>query len=137
MTWIRWRPAIIGAGGAARAVAAAMQPAAEVWVIARNLGQAHRLCRDLEILRGGAVDVDQMEQTVARAHLVVNATPADLPPPAWLRGDQCLFDLRSRRSPEGRAMLLYQGAASFEIWTGRKAPLDVMRAALGAASVPA
>src|SRR2546422_7217367 len=40
------RVAIIGAGGAARAVAAAVQPAAEVWVIARNLDQARRLCRD-------------------------------------------------------------------------------------------
>ena len=131
------RVAIIGAGGAARAVAAALQPAAEIWVIARNLDQARRLCRDLEITRGGPVEVDHMEQAVARAQLVVNATPADLPPPAWLRGDQRLFDLRSRRSPEGRAMLLHQGAASFEIWTGRKAPLDVMRAALDGASVPA
>ena len=131
------RVAIIGAGGAARAVAAALQPAAEIWVIARNLDQARRFCRDLEILRGGPVQVDQMEQTVARVQLVVNATPADLPPPAWLRADQRLFDLRSRRSPEGRAMLLHQGAASFEIWTGRKAPLDVMRAALDGASVPA
>ena len=131
------RVAIIGAGGAARAVAAALQPAAEIWVIARNLDQARRLCRDLEITRGGPVEVDHMEQAVARAQLVVNATPADLPPPAWRRGDQRLFDLRSRRSPEGRAMLLHQGAASFEIWTGSKAPLDVMRAALDGASVPA
>jgi shikimate dehydrogenase len=132
-----FRVAIIGAGGAARAVAAALQPAAEIWVIARNLGQARRLCRDLEITRGGPVEVDHMEQAVARAQLVVNATPADLPPPAWRRGDQRLFDLRSRRSPEGRAMLLHQGAASFEIWAGRKAPLDAMRAALDGASVPA
>ena len=129
--------AIIGAGGAARAVAAALQPAAEVWVIARNVEQARRLCRDLEIVRGGPVDIDQMRDTVARVQLVVNATPADLPPPSWLRPDQRLFDLRSRRSAEGRAMLLYQGAASFEIWTGRKAPVDVMRAALDRASVPA
>ena len=132
-----FRVAIIGAGGAARAVAAALQPAAEIWVIARNLDQARRLCRDLEITRGGPVEVDQMQETVARAHLVVNATPTDLPPPSWLREDQRLFDLRSRRSPEGRAMLLHQGAASFEIWTGRKAPLDVMRAALDGASVAA
>jgi len=106
-----FRVAIIGAGGAARAVAAALQPAAEIWVIARNLDQARRLCRDLEITRGGPVEVDQMQETVARAQLVVNATPTDLPPPSWLREDQRLFDLRSRRSPEGRAMLLHQGAA--------------------------
>jgi len=122
--------AIIGAGGAARAVAAALQPAAEVWVIARNLEQARRLCRDLEIERGGPVEMNQMREMVTRADLVVNATPADLPPASWLRPDQRLFDLRSRRSGEGRAMLLYQGAAAFEIWTGRPAPIEAMRAAL-------
>ncbi len=131
------RVAIIGAGGAARAVAAALQLDAEVWVIARHLEQAARLCRDLNIERGGPVDMNQMRATVESADLVVNATPADLPAASWLRPDQRLFDLRSRRSREGRAMLLYQGAASFEIWTGRKAPLDVMRAALDRESVPA
>jgi len=36
-------------------------------------------------------------------------------------------------------MLLQQGAASFEIWTGKPAPLAVMRAALerAAEAVPA
>jgi shikimate dehydrogenase len=32
----------------------------------------------------------------------------------------------------GLPMLLHQGAASFELWTGHEAPLAVMRAALGA-----
>jgi shikimate 5-dehydrogenase len=118
-------------------VAASLQGTAEIWVIARNVDQARRLCRDLQIGRGGPVAMGDLQATVARADLVVNATPADLPPPSWLRPDQRLFDLRSRRSAEGRAMLLYQGAASFEIWTGRKAPVDVMRAALDRASVPA
>jgi shikimate dehydrogenase len=133
------RVAIIGAGGAARAVAAALQPVAEVWVIARNTDQARRLCRDLDIEHGGPVGIDQMQATVERAELVVNATPADVPPASWLRPDQRLFDLRSRRSVEGRAMLLQQGAASFEIWTGQPAPIAVMRAALERAAevVPA
>jgi shikimate 5-dehydrogenase len=74
---------------------------------------------------------------VAMVDLVVNATPADLPPASWIRPDQRVFDLRSRRSAEGRAMLLYQGAASFEIWTGRKAPVGAMRAALDRETVPA
>jgi len=132
-----YRVALIGAGGAARAIAAALQVVAELWVIARNLEQARRLCEDLDIERGGPLGMDDLQPTVARADLVVNATPADLPPPSWLRPGQRLFDLRSRRSAEGRAMLLHQGAASFEIWTGRKAPVDVMRAALERASVPA
>jgi shikimate dehydrogenase len=129
--------ALLGAGGAARAVAAALQASAEIWVVARKLQQARQLCQDLEIERGGPVDMSQMQETVVEAQLVVNATPADLPPPSWLRPEQRLFDLRSRRSGEGRAMLLHQGAASFEIWTGRTAPVDVMRQALDRASVPA
>jgi shikimate dehydrogenase len=132
------RVAIIGAGGAARAVVAAVQPTADqIWVIARNFEQAQRLCTDLGIARGGPVALNQAQETVARADLVVNATPMDLPPTEWLRPRQRLFDLRSRRSTEGRAMLLYQGAASFQIWTGRPAPVDAMRAALDGASVPA
>src|SRR5439155_4633899 len=122
--------AIIGAGGAARAVAAALQPVSELWVIARNLAQAKRLCRDLEIERGGPIAMERMQATIESAELVINATPADLPPASWLRPGQRLFDLRSRRSPDGRAMLLHQGAAAFEIWTGRSAPIEVMRAAL-------
>ena len=132
------RVAIIGAGGAARAVAAALEPTAErVWVMARNFEQARRLCTDIGIEQGGPVDMNQMHDTVARVDLVVNATPSDLLPAGWLRPDQHLFDLRSRRSADGRAMLLYQGAASFEIWTGRPAPVDVMRAALDRESVAA
>lgn len=30
----------------------------------------------------------------------------------------------------GAAMLLYQGAKSFEIWTGLAAPIDAMRAGM-------
>ena len=132
-----YRVAIIGAGGAARAVAAALQPTAEVRVIARNLEQARRLCQDLAIEHGGPIDMNELQATIEAADLVVNATPADLPPASWLRPGQRRFDLRSRRSVDGRAMLLYQGAASFEIWTGRKAPVEVMRTALDRESVPA
>src|SRR5438876_5609224 len=66
------RVAIIGAGGAARAVAWAVQPTAdEVWVIARNLEQARRLCTDLGIERGGPADLSQLRETIARVGLVV------------------------------------------------------------------
>ncbi len=39
-------------------------------------------------------------------------------------------DEAGARSANGLAMLLYQGALSFEIWFGREAPLEAMRAAL-------
>lgn len=45
---------------------------------------------------------------------------------AWVR------DLRARGVPaeDGTTMLLHQGAAAFERWFGREAPLEVMREAL-------
>jgi shikimate dehydrogenase len=122
---------ILGAGGAARAVASVLHArASQLWVVARDVERARRLCVDLGIGPGPATDFGQAQSVIVRAHLVVNATPADLPPPSWVRPGQQVFDLRSRRSREGRAMLLHQGAAAFEIWTGRSAPLEVMRAAL-------
>lgn len=36
------------------------------------------------------------------------------------------------RTANGLGMLLYQGAAAFELWTGKKAPVEVMRSALEA-----
>jgi shikimate dehydrogenase len=31
------------------------------------------------------------------------------------------------KTVNGAYMLLYQGVAQFELWTGRKAPVDIMR----------
>ena len=36
-----------------------------------------------------------------------------------------------RRTANGLGMLLYQGAAALELWTGQPAPIEVMREALG------
>jgi shikimate dehydrogenase len=78
------------------------------------------------------------------ADLVIHATPArdevlfelgpghtliDLPYPRTATADAaaaagaCVLD--------GLEVLVAQGAASFELWTGQPAPVDVMRAALG------
>ena len=44
-----------------------------------------------------------------------------------------LQDARARGcgTPGGLAMLVYQGARAFQIWTGRPAPTAVMRRAVG------
>jgi shikimate dehydrogenase len=73
-----------------------------------------------------------------------------LPVPAEaLESRHTIFDLvyRDRGTPllnaglkvgaktvNGLTMLLFQGAAAFAIWTGRPAPIDVMRAALDRAA---
>jgi shikimate dehydrogenase len=38
---------------------------------------------------------------------------------------------KGAKAVNGKSMLLHQGALSWEIWTGRKAPVNVMRSALG------
>lgn len=123
--------ALIGAGGAARAVGYVLGPlVSQLLVVARRPEQARRVIDDLEIAHGQAVSIQELATAAQRVSVMVNATPTDVVSRESLRQGQRLFDLRSRRSEEGRAMLLHQGAASFEIWTGRPAPLEIMRAAL-------
>ena len=140
---------VLGAGGAARAVAWALreQEAARVAVWNRTHARAHDLARDL--------DVDAVERPAA-ADIVVNATsvgldpgvaPSDaltalgldgLDPPGvvvdlvYAAGVTPVLAWGERvgaRLVDGLEVLVRQGARSFERWTGRTAPLEVMRAA--------
>ena len=80
----------------------------------------------------------------ADADLVINATPVRDQVLVELREGQTLVDLPYPRSAtaeaaaaagarvlDGLEVLVAQGAASFELWTGVAAPLEAMRAALG------
>src|ERR1700730_16179750 len=89
---------------------------------------------------------------IANVDLIVNATPLGLNPgdpspisarllaPHLMVYDTTYSDKRTpfvsagmesgARAANGLSMLLHQGARAFEIWFGREAPLDVMRAAL-------
>ena len=82
----------------------------------------------------------------ADADLVINATPVRDPVLVELREGQTLVDLPYPRSAtaeaaaaagarvlDGLEVLVAQGAASFELWTGEPAPVSVMRRALGLA----
>jgi shikimate dehydrogenase len=81
---------------------------------------------------------------VADADLVINATAARDEVLVGLRPGQTLVDLPYPETATGAAaraagarvvsgleVLLAQGAAAFELWTGVDAPLDAMRRALG------
>jgi shikimate dehydrogenase len=129
---------IFGAGGAARAAAHALRDRCRrIILLARDAEKARRLAEDLQ-LDNAVVSTGHHTGAINRAALIVNATPVDVP--GWSpRPGQRLFDLRYRRSAEGRSMLLHQGAAAFQIWTGKAAPLEIMRAALDRAiqAVPA
>jgi shikimate dehydrogenase len=111
--------AILGGGGSAAAFAAALPEAAQ-------------------FSRRGA-----WPPTVEGCELVVNATSERDEVLVELRPGQTLVDLPYPRTATARAaeaagarvvdgvdVLVAQGAASFELWTGVPAPVDVMRAAL-------
>jgi shikimate dehydrogenase len=119
------RPAIVGGGGAAVAFRAAMP---EARVFSR---------------RG------QWPPDVADADLVVNATSAKDEAVVRVGAGQTLVDLpypgsatakaaesAGARVLNGLEVLVAQGAASFELWTGMPAPVDVMRRAVGLPDAP-
>jgi shikimate dehydrogenase len=140
--------AVVGAGGAARAVVHALPGAgaAEVVVVNRTRTKAD----DVAAL-AGAIGRVGTAGDLAAVDLVVNATPLGLndsdalPFDTDLVGEgQLVVDLipnpamtplmraardRGARVAGGLGMLVHQGALAFELWTGRPAPLGVMRAA--------
>jgi shikimate dehydrogenase len=142
------RVLVLGAGGSARAVVwALLGEGAEVTVWNRTELRSRNLCADL-----GGVPLSQPDPSAYE--LIVNSTAvglhgedpfAELP----LRTDgfsprQTVVDMVYGAEPsrllavaeaagaatvDGIEVLVRQGAQSLEIWTGRKAPLDAMRAA--------
>jgi shikimate dehydrogenase len=114
------RPVVLGGGGAALAFRA-------------SLPDAHVFTR-----RG------EWPPDVDGADLVVNATSERDEALVTLRPGQTLVDLPYPETPtavaaresgaaviSGLEVLVAQGAASFELWTGVPAPVDVMRRAVG------
>lgn len=68
------------------------------------------------------VDIDLLQAGTFVMDMVFNSPQTRLLGAAHARGCHIL---------NGLAMLLYQGALAFELWTGRAAPVEPMRAALG------
>jgi shikimate dehydrogenase len=154
---------LLGAGGAARAVAtqALLEKCPSLLIANRHGGRARALADSL-LARFPGAGVDTVAWTqpaltaaLGESDLAVNATSAGLDPalpsilPAtWLRPGLLVHDtiygpgcakLRTEVEraggcwSDGRGMLLHQGAAAFALWTGREAPLATMRRALDSA----
>lgn len=147
------RVAVIGAGGAARAVVRALGAAgaADVAVINRTESRAEAAAA----LAGPVGRVGRAAADIPAADLVVNATPAGMGvdaampcDPGPLHKGQVAVDLiyEPLETPwlaalraggveahNGLSMLVYQAAAAFELWTGADAPVEVMRQAALAA----
>ncbi len=154
------RALLLGAGGAARAAALVLARGgfASLTITNRTGGRAERLAADLEAIVGRPVGevVPWGEVPEKAPDLVVNATSLGLDANPWPEdlldgylastvqgkvldlvyspvGETPLVVAARSRGMEARGgeeVLLYQGAEAFSLFTGKDAPVDVMRSAL-------
>ncbi len=148
------RVLLLGAGGAARAIAHGLRErGAAVRILNRDRGKADALAAEVgatagdpgEILRAGEHDV-VVNATSIGMRTDPGAAPAEPPvPEAALRPDLVVMDIvykpietelvraaarRGARAVHGGRMLLHQAARQFELYTGERAPLEAMDRAL-------
>ncbi|NHX35661.1 MULTISPECIES: shikimate dehydrogenase [Halolamina] len=144
---------VVGAGGAGRAATYALADAgADTFVANRTVERAATLADEFADLGVEAGGLDDLDERLPGADLLVNATSVGMDDPdaspvpaALLHGDLAVLDavyspLRTRllrdaadagaTTVDGAWMLLYQGVAAFERWTGVDAPVAAMNAAL-------
>ena len=154
------RVLMVGAGGAARAVAVQLlEEGVEHLILTnRTLNKAQQLIQGVKRYfprkRMTAIPLKKshLVKVMKDVQILINATsvgmgPGDKSPlpPGLMRSDQTVFDLiyhlpltallqeaqeAGARAVNGIGMLLYQGALAFEIWTGVRPPFEVMRQAL-------
>lgn len=148
---------VLGAGGAARAVLVALADAGarHLTVANRNLDRAARLIDDLGLgdrATAEPLSAAALEPIMGTIDLIVNATSIgwhdnETPiEPALIPDGAAVYDLTYRSTAllqsarqrglatlDGLTMLVYQGARSFELWTGQAPPLAIMLAAARAA----
>ncbi|MEM2999555.1 MAG: shikimate dehydrogenase [Candidatus Bathyarchaeia archaeon] len=149
---------LLGAGGSAKAIAFAFaEEIGELVILNRAAEKATELAAVLnrvfgKKIAGGALSSTAVQQNLQDADILVNATSVGMQPnvdqslvqPQWLRPDLAVMDIvynpvETKLAKDAKAagakvisgveMLIYQGAASFELWTGCPAPVEVMRQA--------
>jgi shikimate dehydrogenase len=148
---------ILGAGGAARAIVMYLGSSPkEIYAFDLDTAMAEGLKEHYEKHYGDGrlkvVKPAEIGEVLKKCDLLVNATPIGMKESDGLPLDKgflhsrlYIYDLVYNRpvtelvktanrmklhAVTGAGMLLYQGAISFEIWTGEKAPVGVMKKAL-------
>jgi shikimate dehydrogenase len=159
VTFAGRRVLILGAGGAAAAIAVAVlrEGASRLYLANRTARKAEDLrARLSEVALGAEIQVcpfDEVGDAAAEAEVLINATylgmkegqPLPLPPESltaekvvcdavYLAGRETGLIRRARKVgacvvPGGR-MLLYQGVQAQRVWTGREPNVEVMSDAL-------
>ncbi len=153
------RIVLIGAGGAARAIAFTLaREARSVFVLNRTRHRAVKLAKDIERRLGkkiltGSLTRNSLLEALRDADLLVNCTSVGMYPKTKqtvatrkiLPSGMVVFDIvynpvktlllseaeaAGAKTITGVGMLVHQGAEAFKIWTGHSPPLDVMRRAV-------
>jgi shikimate dehydrogenase len=149
---------LLGAGGAARAIAFSLvKEGAELNIANRTTSMAKELTAAVKRSLGtnvGLINLNRKElaETIKNTDIIINATTigmhpnvnrtlltADVMHKGLIVNDIVYEPLQTRllteakkagaRTVTGLGMLIHQAALSFEIWTGRRAPIKVMTAA--------
>lgn len=149
---------LLGAGGAARAIAYTLaKEADELAVLNRTVKQAQDLARLLQKslnkkVVAGSLSPKDIQSSIRDSDILVNATSVGMKPKTdespipskLLRSNMAVMDivynpLETKLAKEakemgakvvsGVEMLIYQGAESFTLWTGKAAPVEVMKQA--------
>jgi shikimate dehydrogenase len=149
---------VLGAGGAAKAIAFTLaREVGELVLFNRTPEKLKTFTEALneklgKKVTGGLLSTDALQENLADADVLINATSVGMHPHAeqslvdasWLRAGLTVMDivynpLETKLAKDAKAagakvvsgveMLIYQGASSFEIWTGFRAPVEVMRKA--------
>jgi shikimate dehydrogenase len=133
--------ALLGAGGCAHALVFSLQAhgCKEIYIYNRNSAKAQSL-----ITRFNNIKLINLDN-IAHIDLVINCTPPESIFDIKFKNNQIIYDTNymhdainiknyaqqaGSRFISGIGMLLYAGALSFEIFTGVKAPVDIMKKAL-------
>jgi shikimate dehydrogenase len=144
------KAAVLGAGGASRAVVyGLLAKGSKVTIFNRTVGNAAKLANDFNCGFGDLKD----EAAVSDNDIIVNATAVGMAPNTeaspissqLITNRHIVFDavyipyetklLKKAKEKgatviHGTEMLLHQGTAQFELYTGKPAPVDVMRKVL-------
>jgi shikimate dehydrogenase len=141
---------IVGAGGASRAISYYLsQKTKKIYLYNRNKDRAEKLVQDMNKIRNNVSSIEDISN-IEKFHIIINATPLGLKKEdtlpfdtASLRRDQTVCDLIYKKTRlleeaskkgcvtlDGKGMLLWQGVFAFELWTGKKPQVEVMRNAL-------
>ncbi len=151
---------MLGAGGAARAVAYALlsEGVSNLYIYNRTFEKANYLAAEFSDFGNiKAIDKAELNEKIENCNLLVNTSsvgmehngkdpkisPVEVLPKSAFVSDivyrpaktKLLHDAEAAglRVQNGLAMLVYQGAEAFEMWTGQNAPSEIMFQSLLAA----